>query len=90
MHAVNIVDKQAPTEAGDVKAVPRLVLSRKVGESIQLGDDVVVTIVKVSGNRTVLAIEAPRSVVVRRSELLERIVATALDATGAIAAIEGA
>lgn len=46
-----------------------LVLSRKVGESICIGEDVVISVVKVSGNRVRLGISAPRNVDVLRSEL---------------------
>ena len=48
-----------------------LVLSRKVGERIVIGDDVVLTVVEVSGNRVRLGIEAPRSKQVLRVEIIE-------------------
>ncbi len=48
-----------------------LVLSRKVGERIQIGDDVVVTVVEVLGNRVRLGIEAPRTKKVLRSEIAD-------------------
>ncbi|WP_370250514.1 carbon storage regulator CsrA [Nocardioides sp.] len=47
-----------------------LVLSRRVGESLQIGDDVVVTVLEVRGDVVRLGIAAPRSVAVNRSELL--------------------
>lgn len=46
-----------------------LVLSRKVGERILIGDDVWVTVVEVLGNRVRLGIDAPRSKQVLRSEI---------------------
>ncbi|GAA5509612.1 carbon storage regulator [Novipirellula caenicola] len=46
-----------------------LVLSRKSGESIRLGDDIVLTVHRTQGNRVQLAIEAPREVPIRRAEL---------------------
>lgn len=46
-----------------------LVLTRKAGESICIGDDIEVRIVAVRGQKVRLAIEAPRDVGVRRSEL---------------------
>jgi carbon storage regulator len=49
-----------------------LVLSRKVGERIQLGDNITVTLVKVSGNLVRLGIEAPPNLAVVRQELLDR------------------
>jgi carbon storage regulator len=46
-----------------------LVLSRKHGETIRLGDDIEVTVCQISGNRVRLAISAPPHVSIRRSEL---------------------
>jgi len=46
-----------------------LVLSRKESERIRLGDSIVVTVVRVSGDRVRLGIEAPRDVLVLREEL---------------------
>ena len=46
-----------------------LVLSRKVGESIQIGDDVTIEVRRVVGNRVAIAIEAPKSVPIIRSEI---------------------
>tara|TARA_R110002167_G_scaffold236482_1_gene441677 strand:+ start:172 stop:390 length:219 start_codon:yes stop_codon:yes gene_type:complete len=48
-----------------------LVLARKVGERIHLGDDVVVTVTAIKGNRIHLGINAPQEVSIRRGELLE-------------------
>ena len=47
-----------------------LVLSRKPGESIQIGPDVIVTVVQMGGGSVRLAFEAPREVPIRRSELM--------------------
>jgi carbon storage regulator len=46
-----------------------LVLSRKKSERIRLGNDIVVTVVRVAGDKVRLGIEAPSSVVVLRDEL---------------------
>lgn len=46
-----------------------LVLSRKLNEQIQIGDNITVTILRVKGNSVRVGIEAPRSVRVVRSEL---------------------
>ena len=46
-----------------------LVLSRKVGETIVIGDNVRVTVVAVHGNKLRLGIAAPPEVHIRRSEL---------------------
>ena len=48
-----------------------LVLSRRIGESIVLGDDIVVTVLDVRGDMVRIGIKAPRSVDVHRAELLE-------------------
>lgn len=48
-----------------------LILQRKKGESIQIGDDIIISISEVSGDRVKLAIDAPLSVAVLRSELVE-------------------
>ncbi|TWT54029.1 hypothetical protein Pla22_16640 [Rubripirellula amarantea] len=46
-----------------------LVLSRKEGEKLLIGDDIVLTINRISGNRVAIGIEAPRQVRVVRGEL---------------------
>ena len=46
-----------------------LVLSRKQAERIKLGDSIVVTVVRVSGDKVRLGIEAPPDVLVLRDEL---------------------
>ena len=48
-----------------------LVLSRKKGEAIQIADNVRISIVEIRGGRVRLSIEAPRSVRVVRSELVD-------------------
>ena len=50
-----------------------LVLSRRVGESIVIGDDVRVTVLEVRGDVIRVGIDAPRSVKVHRAELLEQV-----------------
>jgi carbon storage regulator len=47
-----------------------LVLSRKLGEKIWIGEHIVVTVVQIDNNRVRLGIEAPRSVPIWRSELI--------------------
>jgi len=48
-----------------------LVLSRKIGERIHIGQDVIVVVTAIGGGQIRLGIEAPRSVVIRREELLQ-------------------
>jgi carbon storage regulator len=47
-----------------------LVLSRRVGESVVIGDEVVVRVLEVRGDTVRLGVEAPRSVEVHREEVL--------------------
>jgi carbon storage regulator len=46
-----------------------LVLSRKVGERIHVGDNIVLEIRRIAGNRVTVALEAPRDVRILRGEL---------------------
>jgi len=46
-----------------------LVISRKIGESLVIGDDITVTVVKVAGGGIRLGIEAPSGYVIVRNEL---------------------
>lgn len=49
-----------------------LVLSRKVGEKIYIGENIAVTVVEVDRGKVRIGIEAPRDVPIRREELLDR------------------
>jgi len=49
-----------------------LVLSRKPRQTIRIGTDVVVTILRVHGNQISVGIEAPRDVPVTRGEITEK------------------
>lgn len=48
-----------------------LVLSRKAGESIHIGADIIITVERIEGNKIRLGIEAPREVVIMRGELID-------------------
>jgi carbon storage regulator len=50
-----------------------LVLSRKPGESLQVGRDITITVVEIKGNRVRLGIDAPKDVAVVRTELANAI-----------------
>jgi len=56
-----------------------LVLSRKSTERIQIGNDVVVTVLEIHGNKVRIGISAPRHIRVLRSELTEVIAEAAPD-----------
>ena len=50
-----------------------LVLSRKQSERIRVGNDIVVTVVRLSGDKVRLGVEAPKEVPVHRNEVYEAI-----------------
>ena len=50
-----------------------LILTRRVGERLMIGDDVSVTVLGVKGNQVRIGVDAPSSVAVHREEIYERI-----------------
>jgi len=61
-----------------------LVLSRKTGESIVIGNDVVITVLEVRGDQIRIGIDAPRTVTVNRKEVHDELTAANRDASGAV------
>ncbi len=61
-----------------------LVLSRKEGEQLVIGDNIVLTINRISGNRVAIGIEAPRDVRIVRGELKRHEVAAGGSAPNAV------
>lgn len=61
-----------------------LILTRRLGESLVIGDDVTVTVLGVKGNQVRLGVNAPRDLPVHRQEIYERIQQEKRSATGAI------
>ena len=53
-----------------------LVLSRRAGESVVLGDDITITVLEVRGDVVRVGIDAPRSLKVHRAELLAQLEAS--------------
>jgi carbon storage regulator len=50
-----------------------LILTRRVGETVMLGENVTVTVLGVKGNQVRVGVNAPRDVAVHREEIFERI-----------------
>jgi len=50
-----------------------LILTRRVGETLIIGDDVVITVLGVKGNQVRIGINAPKNVPVHREEIKQRI-----------------
>ncbi len=50
-----------------------LILTRRVGETLVVGDDVTVTVLGVKGNQVRLGVNAPKDVSVHREEIYQRI-----------------
>ena len=50
-----------------------LILTRRVGETVMIGNDVTVTVLGVKGNQVRVGVNAPKDVAVHREEIYERI-----------------
>jgi carbon storage regulator len=63
-----------------------LILTRRAGETVMIGDDVTITVLGVKGNQVRIGINAPKDVAVHREEIFERIKSEQAAGNGAAAA----
>lgn len=66
-----------------------LILTRRVGETLMIGDEVTVTVLGVKGNQVRIGVNAPKDVAVHREEIYERIQKENGEDTDAVAAAKG-
>lgn len=56
-----------------------LILTRKIGESLLIGDDVEITVLSIRGNQVKLGVNAPKEIAVHREEIYQRIKASTIE-----------
>lgn len=59
---------------GDVVIMMMLVLSRKIGEKIVIGNDVFITVLEVRGDNVKLGVDAPKHISIHREEIYQEII----------------
>jgi len=51
-----------------------LILTRKIGERINIGNDITITVVNIEGSQVRIGIDAPKDVIVHREEVYQKII----------------
>jgi len=65
-----------------------LILTRRVGETIVIGDDVIITVLGIKGNQVRIGINAPKDVSVHREEIYQRIQQEKTPSAAAVAPVK--
>lgn len=60
-----------------------LVLTRKIGQSIRVGDDILIKIVEIEGSQVKIGIDAPKGIAIFREELYEKLKESNIEAMNA-------
>jgi carbon storage regulator len=60
-------------DTNECQGLAMLILTRKLGEKITIGDDITITLLEIRGSQIKLGIDAPKHIEIHRQEVYERI-----------------